>query len=256
MKLLYTLLFAFFISCSTEPELKDCAGIENGSAAIDDCGLCTGGTTGQTACVQDCAGAWGGSAAFGNYYLDADGDTFGYGSANVYCSAFVPSGWVANNSDVEPDCATNDTDACGVCNGVVPTWYRDADADGFGDSGNTTPSCTLPSGYTNDNSDIDDSCYCLTNTDAAYTNGGLCKDDTGKCGGDGYTANCTDIDYIIGNYSSTMTCVDMDCDGQATTSNGGSGTDVFGYYWDDNDGDGLGGMGSDRTSGCGGVGLG
>ena len=131
-------------------------------------------------------------------------------------------------------------DACGVCNGVVPTWYKDADADGFGDSGNTTSSCTLPSGYTNDNSDIDDSCYCLTNSAEAYTNGGLCKDDTGKCGGDGYTANCTDIDYIIGNYSSTMTCVDMDCDGQATTSNGGSGTDVFGYYFTDKDGDGVG----------------
>ena len=50
MKLLYTLilLFAFFISCSTEPEAKDCAGIENGgSATIDDCEQCVGGTTGN-----------------------------------------------------------------------------------------------------------------------------------------------------------------------------------------------------------------
>jgi len=37
-----------------------------------------------------------------------------------------------------------------------------------------------------------------------------------------------------------MTCIDMDCDGQATTSNGGTGTDVFGYYFRDRDGDGIG----------------
>ena len=42
MKLLYPLILAFFISCSTEPEVKDCAGVENGAATIDDCGICGG----------------------------------------------------------------------------------------------------------------------------------------------------------------------------------------------------------------------
>ncbi len=38
----------------------DCSGTPNGIAVIDNCEVCTGGTTGQEACVQDCAGVWGG----------------------------------------------------------------------------------------------------------------------------------------------------------------------------------------------------
>jgi len=64
MKLLYTILFAFFISCSTEPEVvKDCAGVEGGSATIDDCEQCVGGITGNVAnYLQDCSGECGGDA--------------------------------------------------------------------------------------------------------------------------------------------------------------------------------------------------
>jgi len=40
MKLLYTLLSAFFLSCSTEPE--DCAGVAGGNAIVDECGVCDG----------------------------------------------------------------------------------------------------------------------------------------------------------------------------------------------------------------------
>ena len=54
MKPLYTLIFAFFISCSTEPEdcagvggihtaVVDCAGVCNGNAIIDECGICGDG---------------------------------------------------------------------------------------------------------------------------------------------------------------------------------------------------------------------
>ena len=43
MKLLYILLFALFISCSTEPE--DCAGVGGGTAEEDMCGVCDNDTT-------------------------------------------------------------------------------------------------------------------------------------------------------------------------------------------------------------------
>jgi len=50
MKLLYTLiiLFAFFISCSTEPE--DCAGVSGGNTFWDDCGVCGGD---NSTCIDD-----------------------------------------------------------------------------------------------------------------------------------------------------------------------------------------------------------
>jgi hypothetical protein len=41
---------------------QDCAGVWGGTASVDRCGTCTGGTTGRTACTQDCAGVWGGTA--------------------------------------------------------------------------------------------------------------------------------------------------------------------------------------------------
>src|SRR5690606_18378365 len=37
----------------------DCAGVPGGSAYLDNCGTCVGGTTGEEACVQDCNGEWG-----------------------------------------------------------------------------------------------------------------------------------------------------------------------------------------------------
>jgi len=50
MKLLYTLIFAFFISCSTEPE--DCAGVAGGNSYMDDCGGCDANVN------NDCTQEW------------------------------------------------------------------------------------------------------------------------------------------------------------------------------------------------------
>ena len=50
MKLLYPLIF-ILLSCSTEPEVvKDCAGVENGTATIDDCGICNGD---NSTCIEN-----------------------------------------------------------------------------------------------------------------------------------------------------------------------------------------------------------
>lgn len=40
----------------------DCAGVPNGTAYIDSCKVCVGGTTGLLPCEQDCAGIWGGKS--------------------------------------------------------------------------------------------------------------------------------------------------------------------------------------------------
>ncbi|SVA48766.1 uncharacterized protein METZ01_LOCUS101620, partial [marine metagenome] len=51
-----------FWSCEdeTEPEPKDCAGVEGGTAVVDSCDNCVGGNTGVVDCTEDCAGVWGG----------------------------------------------------------------------------------------------------------------------------------------------------------------------------------------------------
>ena len=50
------------VGCENSTEPKDCAGVTGGIASEDDCGLCTGGTTGVIAnSSKDCAGECGGS---------------------------------------------------------------------------------------------------------------------------------------------------------------------------------------------------
>jgi hypothetical protein len=79
---------------------------------VDDCGVCDGGNA-----DKDCAGVCGGDAQVLSYWSDFDGDGYGAGAPFGFCSADVADGWVSNNSDLEPDCASNDTDDCGVCAG-------------------------------------------------------------------------------------------------------------------------------------------
>jgi hypothetical protein len=65
---MYRILFSILIltfSCDKDPTAStDCAGIVNGVAAEDDCGVCAGGTTGVLANAdKDCAGVCGGETS-------------------------------------------------------------------------------------------------------------------------------------------------------------------------------------------------
>ena len=53
----------------------DCAGVSGGSARIDLCGNCVGGTTGESGCLVDCNGVPGGSATEDNCGQCVGGDT-------------------------------------------------------------------------------------------------------------------------------------------------------------------------------------
>lgn len=99
---------------------KDCNGTENGTATIDACGECTGGTTGKATLDTDKDGM--------ADCIDTDDDNDG----------------VADASDCEPK------------NALVKgpqTWYEDLDNDGFGDALKSKSSCTQPAGYVADLSD-------------------------------------------------------------------------------------------------------
>jgi len=51
------------LGCSPDPGPADCAGVERGTAFLDDCNRCGGGTTGNVACVRGCAAVDGGDPA-------------------------------------------------------------------------------------------------------------------------------------------------------------------------------------------------
>jgi len=101
------------------------------------------------------------------FYRDFDGDGFGDPN-NTTQACTAPAGYVTNNTDCNDNNAAINPDAAEVCDGVDNncngqvdegvnlTFFRDADADGFGDPNNTTQACSVPAGYVTNNSDCDD----------------------------------------------------------------------------------------------------
>jgi hypothetical protein len=101
------------------------------------------------------------------WYRDNDGDGYGDpGSSLEQCDQ--PAGYVIDNTDCnDADPAVN-PGAVEVCDGidnncdgnidegVLPTWYRDSDGDGYGDPGSSLEQCDQPAGYVIDNTDCND----------------------------------------------------------------------------------------------------
>jgi len=109
--------------CDCAGNVVDCAGECGGDAILDDCGECGGEGIPEGEC--DCdgnidLGCGCGITASINYCIDTDTDSLGAGDSTYYCLADLPTGWVEDCSDLEPDCATNDTDECGECGGDGP----------------------------------------------------------------------------------------------------------------------------------------
>ncbi|MES2642266.1 MAG: MopE-related protein [Myxococcota bacterium] len=114
------------------------------------------------------------SATHSSWYADADADTYG-DPADSTAACDAPAGHVANDadcddtdaavspaatelcdaSDVDEDCdGLADDDDTGVSGAT--TWYRDADADTYGNPVVTTATCDLPTGYVTNDDDCDD----------------------------------------------------------------------------------------------------
>ena len=104
------------------------------------------------------------------FYADADADGYGDPSAPTEaCTA--PSGFTTDDADCDDGEPATNPAASELCDGAdndcdgavdesdagdASTWYRDGDADGYGDSAAATVSCEAPSGYTADDADCDD----------------------------------------------------------------------------------------------------
>src|SRR5207244_2580651 len=98
---------------------------------------------------------------------DADGDSYGNATVTTQaCSA--PSGYISNSTDCNDGNSAVHPNATETCNnlddncngqtdeGVMTTFYRDADGDSYGNASVTTQACSAPSGYISNSTDCND----------------------------------------------------------------------------------------------------
>ena len=231
------------------------------------------------------------------WYADADGDGFGdLGRSTEACAA--PSGYVADATDCDDSDAAVHPAATETCNGIdddcdgltddddgdvvgASTWYRDQDADSYGDSSRSTAACAAPSGYVADATDCDDFdasahpgatelCDGADNDCDGSTDESDAADAStwyGDGDGDGYgnasltqractapsgyvadSSDCDDGDAAI-HPGATEICDgdDNDCDG--LTDDADSGVTGTSTWYRDRDGDGY-GLSSSSSTAC------
>jgi hypothetical protein len=118
---------------------------------------------------QDCDGTVDNDADDATtWFADGDGDGWG-GEASVE-SCVQPAGYVENPGDCDDEDASSHLEGVEVCDGAdndcdgtvddeatdAPTWYADADGDGYGDAKDGVLSCDEPGGRVTDDQDCDD----------------------------------------------------------------------------------------------------
>lgn len=124
-------------------------------------------------------------------YADEDGDGLGDPAVSIPGCEEVP-GYVGNADDLEPACATNDTDPCGVCAGpgLITAW-ADVDRDGLGDADHPLEVCFLLEGIV-DNADDPEPACASNDTDACGVCAGEDRDQdcNGVCFGEARRDGC------------------------------------------------------------------
>ncbi len=170
-----------------------------------------------------------------NFYADNDGDGYGAVLSGSATGCLAPAGYVANDDDCNDALTSINPGAPEVCNlldddcdgviddGVLLTFYADADGDGFGNPAVTTLACTAPAGFVSDDTDCDDANASINPSATEACNGidddcDNSVDEDFDADGDGFTTcqnDCADADASI-NPSATEVYngLDDDCDGE------------------------------------------
>ncbi|MBK9287254.1 MAG: HYR domain-containing protein [Flavobacteriales bacterium] len=209
--------------CAGTPFTVDCNSTINGTASLDSCGVCSGGTTGiaPNSTCTDCMGVVNGTALPGSACDDGNATTMG----DVFDSSCICAGTpftVDCNSTIN---GTASLDACGVCSGgttgIAPN-STCTDCMGVV-NGTALPGSACDDGNATTMGDVfDSSCICagtpFTVDCNSTINGAASLDACGVCSGGttGIAPNstCTDCMGVVNGTALPGSACD---DGNATT---------------------------------------
>ncbi|MEZ4798272.1 MAG: MopE-related protein [Flavobacteriales bacterium] len=221
------------------------------------------------------------------FYADNDGDGFG-NPDNTVTACALPPGFTTDNTDCDDDNPFSYPGAEEICDGYdnncdgtidegfeLFPWYMDNDGDGFGDPTAMLMACAPPMGYTDDNTDCDDSdsntfpgaeelCDGIDNNcDGTIDEGLNAETFYADLDGDGFgdlnntitacaapagyvsdSSDCNDNDAAINPIASDI-CDDIDNDCDTFIDEDA----IFNDYYADVDGDGYGDI-NDIVSSC------
>lgn len=199
---------AAMLSACEEPE----GYVASNDDCDDTCPSChPGGTEQCDGRDQDCDEAIDEDLSEIISYADVDGDTYG-DEATAMTSCAMGEGRVARSGDCNDENPAVHPDATEVCNdidddcdegtdeGLLLTYFRDADGDSFGTASMTMQACTPPSGYVARDGDCNDACrtcfpggseVCdeLDNDCDTAADEGIQTTFYADCDGDGYAAS-------------------------------------------------------------------
>ncbi|MCP4259043.1 MAG: hypothetical protein GY774_16280, partial [Planctomycetes bacterium] len=169
---------------------------------------------------------------------DGDCDSDGFSENEGDCDDTDP----AMNPGAQEACDGVDNNCNGqIDEGVKPTFYHDVDGDGYGNPGDITEACQLPSGYVTDNTDCDDNDAAVNPGAAEEPYNGkdddcnpATPDDDLDSDGYGIATDCNDTSAAI-NPNAAEVCdgVDNNCDGQIDEG-------LKTTFYEDSDNDGYG----------------
>jgi hypothetical protein len=175
-----------------------------------------------------------------NYYADADGDSYGAGSATSSCTN-PGAGFVTNNTDCDDASASVNPGATEICDGVdnncaggidngltFNNYYADADGDGFG-AGSATSACSNPgAGFVTNNTDCDDASASVNTSGTEVCGNGIDEDCSGSdltCASGLTATNVSNVStFGVGTQSSLN--VDLS-QGTNTVESAGAGLDMW-----------------------------
>ena len=118
---------------------------------------------------NNCNGIIDEDLVFTDFVPDADGDGFGDAMGPVATDCIPPAGYVIDTTDCDDTDAWVHPSAIESCNGIDDncsgiidegmaeyTYYEDTDSDGYGIAGSSVTACTEPPGYSDVDTDCDD----------------------------------------------------------------------------------------------------